>query len=218
MITVIPAKIGSERVPLKNIRDVGGYPLVLWTLTAARLLEYPIYLMTDSTDIAKLGEGFTDKIILCEQKGDKFLIETLCQELKDMPEVIYLRPTTPFRDIKTLKDGVDYFLQNNLYSMRSAHEMSEPVEKMYQEPSWPFSAGHDEANRPSQEMPKTYHPNGYIDITKTEKLNKGLFLDPFKLFITPKTIEIDTEYDLDYANYYLSQAGHPLLDYMRILW
>lgn len=221
MITVIPCKIGSVRVPLKNVRDVGGYPLVLWSVAAARLLGYKTYVMTDSEDIDKLMMDKGVEVIKCEQKGDKFLIDTLLHsDLEVMNEPIaYLRPTTPFRDITTLKRAISCFDMYKLYSLRSAHTLDDPLEKMYH---WaqgykPFTKSHDDANRPSEKMTPTYHPNGYIDITKTEKLSEGLFQEPFHMQCTPRTIEIDTEEDLFAAKEYVKHNGHPLLDYMKVI-
>ena len=219
MVICIPAKMGSEGVALKNLRDLGGYPLIMWTIAAARLLELPTYIMTDGADVMEQYGAMVTDVIMCEQKGDHYLINRLCDFLNDNPVVVYLRPSTPLRDINTLKKAIDYFNQRgDLYSLRSAHPMTEPCGKMYayKDIYIPALGGtHDGANRPRQELQQTYHPNGYIDIVKTERIAEGLFLENFSLFVTEKMTEIDTEEDLEYAKYLVARYGHPLLDYIK---
>lgn len=226
MITVIPCKTDSNGVAVKNLRELGGYPLVVWSIAMAKLLPYPYCVFTD-TEQAKsvIWDYIADEtIFICEQKGDKFIIE---EAVKLFPlqakEVIYLRPSTPLRNINLCKSAVAKFnAWSGLYTMRSMHKMTEPIGKMYFEAEdehqftvLPVEKNHDEANKCRQNMASSYHPNGMIDITQTHRLSEGLFLDPFQAFITEKTVDIDTEEDLEIANWKVNKYGHPLLDYMR---
>lgn len=59
----IPVRGGSKSIPLKNIREIGGRPLVYWTLDAA--VQCPqidrVYLCTDSEVIRKKTEEYIEK-------------------------------------------------------------------------------------------------------------------------------------------------------------
>lgn len=241
MVVLIPAKMHSQRVPLKNLRDLGGYPLVAWSIAAARSIG--VIAIDISSDSAGVYDalGFTEETVRLRSKETAMSIATdrdvvldyLSKKVEQNQTVIYLRPTTPFRDPNILMEAVKQFefravlngcgpQKNNLYSLRSMHQMVEPCGKMYTGERGdfikPLFGTHDEANRPSQECDKTYHPNGYIDIFRTDRISEGLFLGPFHAFITPKTIDVDTEEDLEYANWWLAKHSHPLWDYMKAIW
>jgi len=59
----------------------------------------------------------------------------------------------------------------------------------------------DKINSPRQKFKKTYSPNGYIDIYKTQNIikNKNLYGKKTLAFLTRRTIEIDDLYDLELA-------------------
>lgn len=59
-IAVIPARGGSKRIPLKNIKLFAGKPMISWSIKAAREtgLFDRIIVSTDSTEIAKVAQEF----------------------------------------------------------------------------------------------------------------------------------------------------------------
>ena len=40
VLAIIPARGGSKRLPRKNILDLGGKPLIAWTIEAAKNCDY----------------------------------------------------------------------------------------------------------------------------------------------------------------------------------
>ena len=50
VLAVVPARGGSKRVPRKNLRLVGGRPLIAWTIDAARASQYIDHLAVSSDD------------------------------------------------------------------------------------------------------------------------------------------------------------------------
>ena len=69
VLIVIPARQGSRRLPDKNILDLGGKPLIAWTIEAAEraaeLLRYDktqIIVSTDSSKYAEIAGDFYYKI------------------------------------------------------------------------------------------------------------------------------------------------------------
>ena len=65
MIVVVPARGGSRRVPRKNLREVGGRPLIAWTL--ATLAEADIgataVVSTEDAEIADAAAGAGVRVI-----------------------------------------------------------------------------------------------------------------------------------------------------------
>ena len=65
----------------------------------------------------------------------------------------------------------------------------------------------DELNQPRQLLPKVYVPNGYIDLIKTNQINKGaLHGKKIKLFETPYSYEVDTLEDFEYISYLIEKS------------
>ena len=52
VLALIPARGGSKGVPRKNIREVGGKPLIAWTIEAARASRYVDRVILSSDDEA----------------------------------------------------------------------------------------------------------------------------------------------------------------------
>ncbi|NBH71709.1 N-acylneuraminate cytidylyltransferase [Clostridiaceae bacterium] len=63
-VAFIPVRGGSKSIPLKNIKPIGGKPLVYWTIKAACGCKYidKVYVATDSDIIKKTVEGFRSGI------------------------------------------------------------------------------------------------------------------------------------------------------------
>lgn len=59
-VALIPVRGGSKSIPLKNIKMIGGRPLVYWTLRAACGCKYidRVYVSTDSKEIQETVEQF----------------------------------------------------------------------------------------------------------------------------------------------------------------
>jgi N-acylneuraminate cytidylyltransferase len=57
VIAVIPARGGSKTVPGKNIRPLGGRPLIAWSIEVARQVGEidRVIVSTDDTQIAAVG-------------------------------------------------------------------------------------------------------------------------------------------------------------------
>jgi YrbI family 3-deoxy-D-manno-octulosonate 8-phosphate phosphatase len=60
IVALVPAREGSKSIPLKNIKNFAGRPLVYWVLLAAQLTETieKIYVSTDGPKIKKVVESF----------------------------------------------------------------------------------------------------------------------------------------------------------------
>ena len=64
MIALIPARGGSKGVPRKNIRQLGGKPLIHWTIEAAMQAKKidRVFLSTDDEEIAQVCRSTGIKI------------------------------------------------------------------------------------------------------------------------------------------------------------
>lgn len=132
--------------------------------------------------------------------------------------IVHLRPTTPLRDPEVILAGLAHFKAHpEATSMRSVEEMSESAWKCFEVDAdtgflYPLTENSgipQEApilldyllnpNLPRQRYPKTYHPNGYIDILRVSYIleHTELYGDKILAFETPRITEVDCEEDLE---------------------
>lgn len=67
-IAIIPARIGSSRLPCKNIKEFHGRPLLAWTIIQARACSYveEVYVTTDSEKIAEVAREYGARVLMRE--------------------------------------------------------------------------------------------------------------------------------------------------------
>ena len=78
ILAVIQARGGSKGIPKKNIYPINGYPLISYTIAAARKsnLISDLVVSTDSQEIAEVAERFGAKVPFLRPEhlaGDKVL-------------------------------------------------------------------------------------------------------------------------------------------------
>ena len=119
-IGIIPARGGSVGVKRKNIRIVGGIPLINYSINAAKKSECltDFFVSTEDQDIADIARESGGKIIdrpkeLAENDTPMFpiLLHAMdyLNKLLDysIDQFVLLQPTTPLRT----EDDIDKFLE-----------------------------------------------------------------------------------------------------------
>ena len=221
MISLILARGGSKGVQKKNIKNLLGKPLIEYVITSAKQSKKitDIYVSSDDEEIIEISKKLGCKIIVrpSELSNDLSLdidsFRHFCDKLNYTEPIIHLRATTPLISPLVIDDAIEVYLKNKniLTSLRSAHETSESVYKFYKQDGlywYPIVDGMD-TNLPRQSYPKTYSPNGYIDIVNPQVfMNSDSFYgDKIYSFITDKTYEIDTIDDFNYIEYILTKKN-----------
>jgi CMP-N-acetylneuraminic acid synthetase len=221
MIALILARGGSKGIPKKNIKKLLGKPLIEYVISSAKKSKKitDIDVSSDDEEIIEISKKLGCKIIIrpSELSTDTSLdidsFRHFCKELNYTEPLIHLRATTPLIKPSVIDDAIDVFLKNKscITSLRSAHETSESVYKFYKQDGmyWrPIVEGID-TNLPRQSYPKTYSPNGYIDIVNPEVFmnSDNFYGDKIYSFITDKTYEIDTIEDFNYIEFILNKKN-----------
>jgi CMP-N-acetylneuraminic acid synthetase len=215
-IVICGARSGSKRVINKNIRVVGDYPLIVYTLDTAKSLGYPTYVSSDSDEILDTVQRYSTATAIKrpeELASDTatdydwiyHLLQQVYEKTNEYPEqLIFLRPTTPFRCVRTIQNAIERFDKNKYTSLRSIEELSESSYKTFFLDNG-FLRGFSEKYQdlPNQQVPPTYKSNGYVDILQTKQIIEfdSLYGNSIMPFITENTVEIDTERDIKYANW-----------------
>ena len=217
VLAIIPARAGSKRVINKNIRDVGGIPLIGWTLKDLHHSKYidHSYVTTDSTKVQEIAKKFN---IDCEPLRPSDLasdhassVDVVMDVINDkkigFDIIVLLQPTSPLRKVVDIDLALEFFIEKDAYSVTSVCEVES-------HPSWSSKLPTDNSmnemikniqSKRSQDL-ETYHRlNGAIYITSVECFKKEKsFFAPKKAFAyimnRKDSIDIDTEEDLIFAN------------------
>ncbi|MCK6566656.1 MAG: hypothetical protein DCC59_13480 [Chloroflexi bacterium] len=222
ILALIPARGGSKGIPRKNIRSFAGYPLIAWSIAAAKQAQLVtrVIVSTDDEEIAAVAREWgaeTPFLRPAELAQDKTtdlpVFEHALKWLEETegyrPEiVIQLRPTSPIRP-KTMVDDAIRILQThadadcargvvpaaqNPFKMWRFHGEEKPLEQLLEVPGIP-----EPYNAPRQILPPVYWQTGHVDAIRAATIleKKSLTGDTiYPLTIDPKfTVDIDTPAD-----------------------
>src|SRR6266545_922025 len=127
ILALIPARGGSKGIPRKNIRSFAGYPLIAWSIAAAKQSELVkrLIVSTDDEEIASVARQwgaetpFLRPTELAQDKTtDLPVFEHAIQWLEKnedyYPEImVQLRPTSPIRPKGILDHAVHILLEHS---------------------------------------------------------------------------------------------------------
>lgn len=219
IIAVIPARSGSKSVKDKNIKYLAGKPLIAYSIEQCleSKIFSKIYVSTDSKKYANISKQygpveiiFRPKSISMDNSTDYQMIKHLISNSENNYEFIaHIRPTSPQRKINELKKAIKSFINSSYTSLRSVHEMSETAYKAVEiingqvKPLKKLKLSVEDLNKPRQKFPKTFSPNGVIDIYRKEVIlkNKKLLGKKIKAYLTSFSQEIDVIEDFKYLEY-----------------
>lgn len=128
ILAVIPARAGSKGIPNKNIRIVGGHPLIYYSIKNALSSSYitDVVVTTDSDHVRIVGKQLGAKIKLRDESlcGDEVTLDTVIADAIPKDEewdyVITMQPTSPTLQVETLDKAIKYAIDNNLDTLISA--------------------------------------------------------------------------------------------------
>ncbi|MEM9528161.1 MAG: acylneuraminate cytidylyltransferase family protein [Bacteroidota bacterium] len=196
ILGLIPARGGSKGVPRKNIRLLGGVPLLEWTVreALATALFPRVMVSTESEEIAAIARnaGATvpflrpDDLASDTAKSIDVVIHALA-ELERLGEtydaVCLLQPTTPFRSASLIQAAIKKFSSGNYTGLVSVVEVP-----THYNPYWTFipnsngdlklATGETKIISRRQDLPPAFIRDGAIYLTKTEVIkHKNFFGD-----------------------------------------
>jgi CMP-N,N'-diacetyllegionaminic acid synthase len=190
ILAIIPARGGSKGVPGKNIKILGGKPLIAYSIQAAQkaTLLTDIILSTDSDEIMKVAKGYGLEVpfkrpsSLATDESPTILtvlhtLEYFSAKGIAFDAVCLLQVTNPFRTSEFIDKAIEKFKKSKADSLISVLKVPHEYN-----PHWVFeenmsgnlkiSTGESEILSRRQDLPVTYYRDGSIYITKTEVLLK----------------------------------------------
>tara|TARA_Y100000590_G_scaffold469429_1_gene656937 strand:+ start:1136 stop:1855 length:720 start_codon:yes stop_codon:yes gene_type:complete len=210
-VAIIPARFGSEEVKQKNIVKIGGYPLISYTIQAAKASKFisKVYVTTDGKNIAKISKLYGANVIIRPKHlANKTInvdsavvhainmIEKITKKLVD--NVVLLQPTSMLRNATDIDNAIKIFLKEKADSLFSCINIHPCIwlKKKYLKPL-NFNP-YNRKNR--QNFDKTFIENGAIYITKKKiyKLKKNRLGGKISKYVMKNfsIFELDTKEDL----------------------
>ncbi|MDO8743413.1 MAG: acylneuraminate cytidylyltransferase family protein [Candidatus Azambacteria bacterium] len=238
IIAIIPARGGSKSIPKKNIVDLGGFPLIAYSIAVAKLSNIisRVIVSTDSEEIAQVARKYGAEVpfmrpaeFAADTSGDfevfKHAIEWLKENENYEPEyLVHLRPTTPLRESELIDKGIEDIIRHpEATSLRSGHELRESPHKCFALENgffvglFPEDKRPDYANLPRQAFPAAYQPDGYVDVVKRKTIMEDGIFHGSKIlgFISPDTGELDRPEDLEFIKFNLNKGHYKIYDYLK---
>lgn len=228
VLGVIPARGGSKGIPRKNIRLLGGKPLIAYTIQEALASKHitDVVLSTDDQEIQSIALDYGAQAPFLrppELSTDTALaIPTIQHAVGEMEKIkeqnyhyiVMLQPTTPFRTAEDLDGALGRLIQlgadgiisvvhvDNWHPMKMKKFIGEEMVD-YEKP--PVE------NPPRQSLPPVYMVNGALYATKRDVfMEKNTFQGDFCLgheMQPERSVNIDTEIDFVVAEYMLDQRS-----------
>ena len=128
ILAVIPARAGSKGIPNKNIRIIGGYPLIHYSINNAMHSKYitDVVVTTDSPEVRIIAQqmGAKCKWRNKELCGDAITLDAVIAdaipENEEWDYVITMQPTSPTLSVHTLDKAIEYAIEKDLDTLISA--------------------------------------------------------------------------------------------------
>ncbi len=227
-IAIIPARGGSKRLLNKNILSLGGIPLIAHSILYAKAnsaIIDEIYVSTDDVAIKKIALDYGAQVIDRPEhlSGD---LEPTASALKQVLEsieegvenVILLQATNPLRPQSLLHEAFEVYQKGNYDSLFTVSRNQHKLGKIEANKFIPFNY---EIGQRSQDLEPLYFENGLLYISKaslilpldcarddSKIISENAF--PFEVNSIFANVDIDTQEDLEYAEYLLEKGGSRL--------
>jgi N-acylneuraminate cytidylyltransferase len=144
-IALIPARSGSKRLPDKNIRTLGGHPLIAYSIAASIRsgVFSSVVVSTDSESYAEIARHYGAEVPFLRPASmaedlspDIEWVEFTLRSLRDRGREYdcfgILRPTSPFRQPSTIQRGWrDFRADPSIDSLRAVEKCRQHPGKMW---------------------------------------------------------------------------------------
>lgn len=224
ILAVIPARGGSKGVPFKNIIEVGGKPLIKYSIDCAKESKYidRTIISTDSLEIKRTAENYGGDVPFLRPKelaqDTSKTIDCLVHAVNWLKErgeeydyLILLQNTVPLRKGWQIDEAVEKLFNSNERSLVSVTEVDEhPIlMRTLNEDDTVKNLLNMNSTVRRQDFPKFYKVDGAIYIQKLdENFNLETSLNDGKLaYVLDRkySTDIDNYLDIKIIEYYLEK-------------
>lgn len=223
-LAIIPARGGSKRLPRKNVLNLGGRPLIAWTIEAGLKSCYIDKIVVSSDDDEILGisqnyglESIRRPVELASDTATTFdAIRHAIENTESKYDyIVLLQPTSPLRNENHIDDAIELLMLKSADAVISVCAVDHS-------PLWANTLPEDGdmscflrneiKNKRSQDLEKYYRINGAIYICLIDR-----FLQEKTLFIKDNifsyhmdminSIDIDEKINFEFSEYIINKKG-----------
>jgi CMP-N,N'-diacetyllegionaminic acid synthase len=212
VLAIIPARGGSKGVPRKNIREVGGRPLIAWSIEEAKKSKYidRLVLSSEDAEIIRVAKEWGCDVPFVRPaelaRDDTPGIDPVLHAMDMLDRydlVVLLQPTSPLRSVADIDGCIEQCVTNDAPACVSLTEAE-------QSPFWMFRIGGEgrmqrllenkEAYARRQDLPPVFVLNGAVYVAQCDwlRLSKTFMTDEALGYVMPgeRSLDIDTEFDV----------------------
>jgi len=235
VLALIPARGGSKGLPGKNIKTLGGYPLVGYSIAAAlnAKLICRTVVTTDDPEIADKAREYGAEVPFLRPtefaQDDTLDLPVFQHALNWLSEhesyrpdfVVQLRPTSPFRPPELIDEAIQILIDNpGASSVRGVVPSKENPFKMWMiEPDGKMiplleTEFEEPFNMPRQELPASYWQTGHIDVVRAETIINGSMSgqEIYSYIVDPLfSVDLDNLQDWQRAEMRLKSLGSQII-------
>ena len=215
-LIVVPARGGSKGVPRKNLRAVGGLPLIDWSIRSGQESHHSkaVVVSTDDDEIAQIATSSGALVVLrpahlaTDTSQTELTIAHVLDEITDADSyshLVLLQPTAPIRRVGLVDQAIEKMLSDGSDSLVGVVESSPFIWKGSTTNATPQ---YDVAQRPMRQSfaasDMSYRETGNIYITTVSAFRNSdcRVSGKTSLFVlnTNEGLDIDTEFDVELAD------------------
>lgn len=224
MLFLIPARGGSKGVPGKNIRPIGGRPLIAHSIAHALQVApdaHDVVVSTDSEAIARAAREAGASVpfmrpaeLASDTAGSREVmlhaLDFMNSRGKSYDSIVLLQPTSPFRNIDDIKAAIALFKRERpdmVVSVKPA--ASNPYYNAFECDESGFlkiSKGDGSFTR-RQDAPPVWEFDGSVYVISADSLRRYPSLARMERILSipnshPHNIDIDSELDFHIAEFF----------------
>lgn len=222
VLALIPARGGSKGLPGKNVRELGGKPLIAWTIEAAQRARYVHRVVVSSDDEAIIAVArawgaevpFVRPAALAQDDTPSMdVVMHALEHIAGVEWLVLLQPTSPLRTANDIDAALERCWQAGAPACVSVTPAATP-------PHWMFQlsdTGHLQALLPEdqrpqrrQDAPTWYALNGAVYVARIDWLRqmRTFFSRETVAYAMPpeRSVDIDTALDWQLAACLLAQT------------
>ena len=211
IVAIIPARGGSKGIPRKNIKPLGGKPLIAWSIEDALQSRYisEVHVSTDDPDIAEVARRYGASAIMrpaalstdssSSEDALRHAIDSLDQDGAPVDIVVFLQATSPLRTSLHVNEALERFLGTGADSLLSVCPTHVFLWK--EQGQWGIPVNYDYHHRPMRQQMQQFHENGSIYVFTPKLLREtGCRLGGnIALYHMAESCNIDIDTEADWA-------------------
>jgi CMP-N,N'-diacetyllegionaminic acid synthase len=221
VLAIITARGGSKGIPGKNIINLGGKPLISYSIAAGKGSKYidRLILSSEDPEIIKAAKKygcevpFIRPVELAQDNtpGIDPVLHAINTLENKYDYIVLLQPTSPLR----IAEDIDKAIEKCIQGHSACVSVCEPDKNPY----WMYFLSDEDKMHPvleskafrRQDLPKAFSLNGAVYVAETGFLlnHKTFITENTVAYIMPKlrSVDIDDILDLKYCELVIKEGG-----------